>query len=91
MHNTSFLELKKIETFFMNSKNSKTSEPIKFKYDLIDKLHLRNPNKNMALANLSIYYTLGKMLNQLIITISLKYQHPLGMKLLIYLMDRIMY
>ena len=46
-----------METFFMNSKNSKTSEPYKFKYDLIDKLDLRNPNKNMALANLSIYYT----------------------------------
>ena len=46
-----------MKTFFMNSKNSKTSEPYKFKYDLIDKLDLRNPNKNMALANLSIYYT----------------------------------
>ena len=28
-----------------------------FKYNLIDKLNLKNPNKNMALANLSIYYT----------------------------------
>ena len=46
-----------METFFMNSKNSKTNEPYKFKYNLIDKLDLRNPNKNMALANLSIYYT----------------------------------
>ena len=46
-----------METFFMNSKNSKTSEPYKFKYDLIDKLDLKNPNKNMALANLSMYYT----------------------------------
>ena len=46
-----------METFFMNSKNSKTKEPNRFKYDLIDKLDLRNPNKNMALANLSIYYT----------------------------------
>ena len=46
-----------METFFMNSKNSKTSEPYKFKYDLIDKLDLRNPNKHMELANLSIYYT----------------------------------
>ena len=46
-----------METFFMNTKNSKTSEPYKFKYDLIDKLDLRNPNKNMTLANLSIYYT----------------------------------
>ena len=46
-----------METFFMNSKNSKTIEPNRFKYDLIDKLDLKNPNKNMALANLSIYYT----------------------------------
>ena len=46
-----------METFFINNKNSKTNEPYKFKYDLTDKLHLRNPNKNMALANLSIYYT----------------------------------
>ena len=46
-----------METFFMNTKNSKTSEPQRFKYDIIDKLDLKNPNKNMALANLSIYYT----------------------------------
>ena len=46
-----------MENFFMNTKNSKTNEPNRFKYDLIDKLHLKNPNKNMALVNLSIYYT----------------------------------
>ena len=46
-----------METFFMNTKNSKTNEPYIFKYDLIDKLDLRNPNENMALASLSIYYT----------------------------------
>ena len=46
-----------METFFMNTKNSKTNESYRFKYNLIDKLYLRNPNKNMALANLSIYYT----------------------------------
>ena len=46
-----------METFFMNTKNSKTNESHRFKYDLIDKLDLKNPNKNMALANLSIYYT----------------------------------
>ena len=46
-----------METFFMNSKNSKTNEPNRFKYDLIDKLDLKNPNENMALGNLSIYYT----------------------------------
>ena len=41
----------------MNIKNSKTNEPYRFKYDLIDKLDLKNPKKNMALGNLSIYYT----------------------------------
>ena len=46
-----------METFFMNTKNSKTSEPHRLKYNLIDKLDLKNPNKNMALASLSIYYT----------------------------------
>ena len=46
-----------METFFMNSKNSKTNEPNRFKYDLIDKLDLKNPNKNMALVNSSIYYS----------------------------------
>ena len=46
-----------METVFMNTKNSKINEPNRFKYDLIDKLDLRNQNKNMALANLSIYYT----------------------------------
>ena len=41
----------------MNTENSKTSEPHRSKLDLTDKLNLKNPNKNMALANLSIYYT----------------------------------
>ena len=41
----------------MNTKNSKTSEPHRFKLDLTDKLYLKNPNKNMTLVNLSIYYT----------------------------------
>ena len=47
----------KMEIFFMNTKNSKTNKSHRFKYDLIDKLDLRNPNKNMALGSLSIYYT----------------------------------
>ena len=79
-----------METFFMNTKNSKTNEPNRFKDDLIDKLDLKNSNKNMALANLSIYYT-WKLLNQFITIISLKYQHQLGMKHLTCLMDRIIY
>ena len=41
----------------MNTLNSKTNESNKFMYQFTDKLNLKNPNKNMALANLSIYYT----------------------------------
>ena len=46
-----------IKRFNENSENSKTSEPHRFQLDLTDKRNLKNPNKNMALANLSIYYT----------------------------------
>ena len=41
----------------MNTLNSKTNESNKFMYQFTDKLNLKNPNKNMVLANLSIYYT----------------------------------
>ena len=41
----------------MNTENTKTSDSHKFKLDLTDKLNLQNPNKKMALANLSINYT----------------------------------
>ena len=41
----------------MNTLNSKTNEFNRFIYQLTDKLNLRNPNKNMALVNLGIYYT----------------------------------
>ena len=40
----------------MNTKNSKTNEPHRFKLDLTNKLNLKNQKKNIALANLSIYY-----------------------------------
>ena len=41
----------------MSTEIDKTSEPHRFKLDLTDKPHLKNHNKNMALATLSIYYT----------------------------------
>ena len=46
-----------METIFVNTENSKTSEPHRFELDLTDKLNLKNSKKNMTLANLSIYYT----------------------------------
>ena len=46
-----------MEKNFMNSENSKSSEPHRFTLDLTDKLNLKDPKKSMALANLNIYYT----------------------------------
>ena len=64
----------------MNTENSKTSEPHRFKLDLTDKLNLKNPNKNIDL----VFITLGKTSNQNIKTINLRFLHQLGMILLIY-------
>ena len=40
----------------MNTLNSKINESNKFIFQFTDKLNLKNPNKNMVLANLSIYF-----------------------------------
>ena len=50
-HNT------KMDTIFMNSENSKTSEHNVLVLKLTDKLDLRRGQKTVALSNLSIYYT----------------------------------
>ena len=73
-----------METIFVNTENSKMSEPHRFKLELTDKLNLKNPNKNMALPNLSIYYTWKNIKSEY--KINLKFQHQLGIILLIYLM-----
>ena len=46
-----------METIFMNTESSKTNELHIFRLTIAEKLNLKDPNKNMALANLSIYYT----------------------------------
>ena len=46
-----------MDTIFMNSKNSKTSDPHKLLLNLSDKIDLRRKDKYIALSNLSIYYT----------------------------------
>ena len=48
-----------METIFMDTENNRTNEPQRFmlSFVLVDKLNLKDPNKNMALANLRIYYT----------------------------------
>ena len=71
-----------METGFMNSKNSKTSEPHRFKLDLTDKPNLEDPKKNMALAN---WVFIGRTSNQNTTTTNSKFLPQLGMILLIYL------
>ena len=46
-----------MNTIFINSKNSKTSDPHRLPPNLIDKIDLRRKDKCMALSVLSIYYT----------------------------------
>ena len=46
-----------MKTIFVNIENSKTNEPRKFRLSLSDKLNLKSPSKNIALGNLTIYYT----------------------------------
>ena len=46
-----------MDTIFMNSENSKTSEHNVLVLKLTDKLDLRRDQKTVALSNLSIYYT----------------------------------
>ena len=44
-------------TIFMNTKDSKTNEPHKFLLNLSQRLDLRSLNEDVALQNISIYYT----------------------------------
>ena len=46
-----------MDTIFMNSENSKTSDPHKLSLNLTDKINLKRSDKCIALLNLSIYYT----------------------------------
>ena len=46
-----------METIFLSTENSKTNEPHRFRLKVADKINLKDPNKNMALANLTVYYT----------------------------------
>ena len=46
-----------MNTIFMNSKNSKTSDPHRLLINLTDKIDFRRKDKCFALSNLSNYYT----------------------------------
>ena len=45
-----------MDTVFMNSKNSKASDPNRLLLNFSEKIHLKSSDKYVALSNLSIYY-----------------------------------
>ena len=50
-----------MERISINTENSKTNEPYRFRLTIADKLNLKDSNNNMVLANLSIYYKWKKI------------------------------
>ena len=78
-----------MDTIFMNSENSKTSEKHVLVLNLTDKLDLRRGQKTIALSNLSIYYTWKNVKSSY--NKNLKYLHQRGVKSLSYQMDHIQY
>ena len=79
-----------METVFTNTSNRKKNKSNRFVYHFTNKLNLKNPNKNIALANLSIYYTWRNIKSEYN-KCNLKFLHQLGMMNLIYLMDLILF
>ena len=77
-----------MDTIFMNSGNSKTSDPHRWLLNLSDKINLKRSDNYIALSRLSICYTC-KNIKMSYKTINLKYQLWHRMKSLNYLMDHI--
>ena len=46
-----------MDTMFMNSESSKTSDPHRLLLNLADKINLTRSDKPVTLSNLGIYYT----------------------------------
>ena len=79
-----------MDTIFMNSENSKTSEHNVLVLKLTDELDLRRGQKTVALSNLSIYCT-WKNVKSSYNNNKFKYLHQHGVKILSYQMDHIQY
>ena len=79
-----------MDTIFMNSEVSKTSDPHRLLLNISDKINLKRSDKYVALSNLCIYYT-QKNIKSHRKKMNLKYQLRLRMKSLNYLMDLALY
>ena len=73
----------------MYTENSKTNEPHRFRLTSADKINFKDPNRIMALVNLSIYCTWKNVKSA--ITTNLKYLLHFGMMNLICLMDHTLF
>ena len=69
-----------MDTVFMNSKNSQTSNLHRLLLKLRDKIRLNRSDKYVALSNLSIYYTWKNIKKRHAKITNLKYQLQHGMK-----------
>ena len=74
----------------MNNLNCKKNESNKFIVQFTDKLNLKHLNKNMALANLTIYYT-WKNIKSEYYNNKFKIPAPTWNDAFIYLMDLILF
>ena len=79
-----------MDTIFMNSENSRTSEPYVLILNLTNKLDLRRGENSIALSNLSIYYT-WKNIKSSYNNSKSKISAPNGMINLNYLMNCILF
>ena len=79
-----------MDTIFINSENSKTSDLHRLFLHLSDKINLKGSAKYVSLSNLRIHYT-RKNIKSHSKTKNLKYQLRHGMKSMNYLMDHILY
>ena len=77
-----------MDPIFMNSKNSKTSDPHRLLLNLTNKINLKRIYEYVALSNISIFYTWKSIKESLV---NLKFQLQHGMKNVNYLMDQIQY
>ena len=55
--NSMKMDTNKIDTIFMNSENSKTSETYRLLINLSDKINLKRGYIYVALSNISMYFT----------------------------------
>ena len=79
-----------MDTIFINSRNSETSDLHSLLLNLLDKINLKRSDTYIALPNLSIYYT-WKNVRKSYRKTNLKYQLRHGMKNLNCLMGHILY